>query len=81
MREKREKKMIRNEKLLEEAMNHVANLHTVRMYDTTWDEYLQYIHESPKYQPAQKSNIKWDVILFGYKVLSVLVILALINTL
>ena len=35
--------MIKNEKLLEEAMNHVANLHTVRMYDTTWDEYLQYI--------------------------------------
>ena len=73
--------MIKNEELLEEAMNHVTNLHTVRMYDTTWDEYLQYIHESPKYQPAQKSNINWDVILFGYKVLSVIAIILLINTL
>jgi hypothetical protein len=35
--------MIKNEKLLEEAMNHVANLHTVRMYDTTWDEYMELI--------------------------------------
>ena len=73
--------MIKNEKLLEEAMNHVANLHTVRMYDSTWDEYLHYIHESPKYQPAQKSNINWDVILFGYKALSVIGIILLINTL
>ena len=78
---KHKKKMIKNEKLLEEAMNHVANLHTVRMYDTTWDEYLQFIHESPKYKPAQKININWDVILFGYKVLSVIGIILLINTL
>ena len=73
--------MIKNEELLEEAMNHVANLHTVRMHDTSWDEYLQYIHESPKYQATQKKRINWDMVLFGYKVLSVLVILALINTL
>ena len=35
--------MIKNEKLLEEAMNHVSNLHTVRMYDSTWDEYMEII--------------------------------------
>ncbi len=73
--------MIRNEQLLEEARNHVFNLHTVRMYDSTWEEYLQYIHESPKYQATQKKRINWDMVLFGYKALSVLVILALINTL
>ena len=73
--------MTKNEKLLEEAMNHVSKLQTVRMYDSTWDEYLQYIHESPKYKPSQKSNINWDVILFGYKVLSVIAIILLINTL
>ena len=72
--------MIRNEKLLEEAMNHVSNLHTVRMYDSTWDEYLQYIHESPKYKSSQKSNTNWDVIFFCYKVLSVIGIILLINT-
>tara|TARA_B100002019_G_scaffold260291_1_gene246288 strand:+ start:3273 stop:3494 length:222 start_codon:yes stop_codon:yes gene_type:complete len=73
--------MTKNEELLEEAMNHVSKLQTVRMYDSTWDEYLQYIHESPKYKPSQKSNINWDVILFGYKVLSVIAIILLINTL
>lgn len=73
--------MIKNEKLLEEAMNYVTNLHTVRMCDTTWDEYLQYIHESPKYKPAHKSNINWDVFLFGYKVLSVIGIVLFINLL
>ena len=73
--------MIRNEQLLEEAMNHVSNLHTVRMYDSTWDEYLQYIHESPKYQATQKKRINWDIVLFGYKILSVVGIILLINTL
>ena len=24
-------------------MNHVSNLHTVRMYDSTWDEYIELI--------------------------------------
>ena len=68
--------MIRNEELLEEAMNHVSNLHTVRMYDTTWDEYLQYIHESPKCQASQKSRSNWgQILLTSYKVLSVLILL------
>ena len=32
--------------LLQEAMDFVNNLHTVRPYDSTWDEYMQYVLEN-----------------------------------
>ena len=35
-----------NEELLQEAMDFVNNLHTVRHYDSTWDEYMQYVLEN-----------------------------------
>ena len=35
-----------NEELLQEAMDFVNNLHTVRAYDSIWDEYMQYVLEN-----------------------------------
>lgn len=37
-----------NEELLQEAMDFVNNLHTVRPYDSTWDEYMQYVLDMEK---------------------------------
>ena len=34
-----------DEEILEEAMDFVNNLHTVRPYDSIWDEYMQYVLE------------------------------------
>ena len=37
-----------NDELLQEAMDFVNNLHTVRPYDSTWDEYMQYVLENSR---------------------------------